>query len=230
MNNNKKIIIGVLALLVVITMGYALFSETVTIGGTAKGTGNLDVIFESAYVFSENGASGTKVSISSDKKNLIINDVNLHYPGATVTIKYKIKNNESIPAVFSRKTTNLSEDELFDNAISATSSVKNVLYLEPGEIREDEFNFTWQENDGESPTYKFNNINADFGIVYNQANDKIDACDKLDILSNKISEAVYNDSSILDEYDINGDSYTDNVDATMVKNFMYQNLHCPNMK
>ena len=228
MNNNKKIIIGVLALLVVMTMGYALFSETVNVGGTAKADGNLDVIFESAYVFSENGASGTKVSISSDKKNLIINDVNLHYPGATVKIKYKIKNNGSIPAVFSRKTTNLSENEFFDNYIFATSSVKNVLYLEPGEIREDEFNFLWYDYEDNNIT--FNNINASFGIVYNQANDKIDACDKLNILSRKISEAAYNDSWMLDEYDIDGDFYTDNVDTTMVKNFMYQNLHCPNMK
>ena len=44
MNNKRKSIIVVLLFLVVMTMGYALFSETVTIGGTATGKGNLSVI------------------------------------------------------------------------------------------------------------------------------------------------------------------------------------------
>ena len=43
MNNKNKILVGCLALLLVLSVGYALFSETVTINGTATAKGNMDL-------------------------------------------------------------------------------------------------------------------------------------------------------------------------------------------
>ena len=40
MNNKNKILVGCLALLLVLSVGYALFSETITINGTATAKGN----------------------------------------------------------------------------------------------------------------------------------------------------------------------------------------------
>ena len=41
MNNKNKILVGCLALLLVMTVGYALFSETITINGIVRAKGIL---------------------------------------------------------------------------------------------------------------------------------------------------------------------------------------------
>ena len=44
MNKKNKILVGCLALLLVLSVGYALFSETITINGTATAKGNFDIV------------------------------------------------------------------------------------------------------------------------------------------------------------------------------------------
>ena len=101
MNSKRKLIIGVLAFLVVMTMGYALFSETVTIGGTAKadgnlsldlynpdGTGSLDIKVNGV------GSSGT-AKIDPSRKTLTVT-ANFDYPTAYIEIPVKIKNTGDI--------------------------------------------------------------------------------------------------------------------------------------
>ena len=43
LSKNNKILIGCLALLLVMSVGYALFSDTITVTGTATAKGNFDV-------------------------------------------------------------------------------------------------------------------------------------------------------------------------------------------
>ena len=43
MNNKNKILVGCLALLLVLSVGYAYFSDTITITGTATAKGNFDI-------------------------------------------------------------------------------------------------------------------------------------------------------------------------------------------
>ena len=43
MFKKNKILVGCLALLLVLSVGYALFSETITINGTATAKGNFDM-------------------------------------------------------------------------------------------------------------------------------------------------------------------------------------------
>ena len=101
MNGKRKLIVGVLAFLVVMTMGYALFSETVTIGGTAKGDGNLSVIMQVEddyhYIDTIGGVKINKLELSPDKKSFDLN-VTFDYPGSFIAIPIRIINNGSINA------------------------------------------------------------------------------------------------------------------------------------
>ena len=100
MNSKRKLIIGVLALLVVMTMGYALFSETVNVNGTAKADGNLSLDLynpdgSDSLIYETNGvgSSGT-VNIDASRKILTVT-ANLDYPTAYVEIPVKIRNTGS---------------------------------------------------------------------------------------------------------------------------------------
>ena len=100
MNSKRKLIVGVLALLVVMTMGYALFSETVTIGGTAKADGNLSVIFDDidmSKVEISGGIKINKLELTGGNKKLLI-DVSMDYPGSQIYIPITIRNNGDINA------------------------------------------------------------------------------------------------------------------------------------
>ena len=101
MNNKRNTLIGVLLLLVVMTIGYALFSETVTIGGTAKGEGNLSLDFynpdgTTGFDIKVNGvgSSGT-AKIDPSRKTLKVT-ASFDYPTAYVEIPVKIKNTGDI--------------------------------------------------------------------------------------------------------------------------------------
>ena len=59
MKNEKKskILIGCLALLLVMAVGYALFSETITINGTATAKGDFDISFTCETLTSTNATA-----------------------------------------------------------------------------------------------------------------------------------------------------------------------------
>ena len=220
MNNNKKIIIGVLALLVVMTMGYALFSETVNVGGTAKGTGDFGIIFEDAQIIDDTGTKGAKVSISSDKKSLSLTGMQFEYPGAGIRVKYRVKNIGSIPALFKRRNMNMTEDELLNlKKIGTYADISNILYLEPGEIKEVEFELFWNLDDQVTTTKE--SINLIYDIVYNQVNSKKEACDKLTELSNRINDwaGFVSDDMTIEEGDLNGDFSVDVSDIVIINEF-----------
>ena len=46
MNKQNKIIVGVVALILALTVGYAIFSQSLIINGTAKASANFGLIFE----------------------------------------------------------------------------------------------------------------------------------------------------------------------------------------
>ena len=53
----NRIFVGCLALLLVMVAGYALFSQNLTINGTAKAQGNFDIAFTCTTVTSENATA-----------------------------------------------------------------------------------------------------------------------------------------------------------------------------
>ena len=101
MNKKRNIIIGVLLLLVVMTMGYALFSETVTIGGTAKADGNA-----SLDLYNPDGTTGLDLKVNGvgssgtakidPSRKILTVTANLDYPTAYVEIPVKVKNTGDI--------------------------------------------------------------------------------------------------------------------------------------
>ncbi len=125
MKKQNIAIIGVIAFVLAIAVGYALFSETLTVNGTATAKGDFDVEFTEVGEITKVGyteqVAGTEIAaISSDKNTLTITVNKLDYPGAYVEIPVTITNKGSIDA----KLKNISETGLTetDRAIKVTYS------------------------------------------------------------------------------------------------------------
>ena len=112
MNKRNKILVGCLALLLVLSAGYALFSETITINGTATAKGNFDITVTCVKGLSEEtglemsdvdgGDDYTEGGYENDTCDVVDNKVslgvNLKYPGAKRFFTMKTENTGSIPA------------------------------------------------------------------------------------------------------------------------------------
>ncbi len=104
MKKQNIAIIGVIAFVLAVAVGYALFSQTLTINGTATANGSFDVQF--TKVGTPTSVGYTKVAsetadlatISADGKTLTVKVNKLDYPGAYVEIPVTIENKGSIPA------------------------------------------------------------------------------------------------------------------------------------
>ncbi len=99
MRKQSVIVVGIIAFLLALSVGYALFSETITINGTATAKGNFDVEFTNATITNEVGSTGSSAVITSDKNSLDITVPKLEYPGAYTDITVTITNKGTIPAV-----------------------------------------------------------------------------------------------------------------------------------
>lgn len=101
MKNKKDRRYHVMALLLVITAmaaGYALFSETLNISGTAETTGTFDVEFSSAAVNTHVNAPGSSAVIAASKNTLTLNVPDLQKPGSSVLYDVVVRNNGNIGA------------------------------------------------------------------------------------------------------------------------------------
>ena len=93
LSKNKKILIGCLALLLVMSVGYALFSDTITINGTATAKVNFDIT-ATCEVDNTDGGNGT----CDVDGNTITTNSSLSMPGERTKFTIKISNSGSIPA------------------------------------------------------------------------------------------------------------------------------------
>ena len=125
MKKQNIVIIGVIAFILAVAVGYALFSETLTVNGTATAKGDFDVEFTEVGEITKVGyteqVAGTEIAaISSDKNTLTITVNKLDYPGAYVEIPVTITNKGSIDA----KLKNISETGLTETnrAVKVTYS------------------------------------------------------------------------------------------------------------
>lgn len=103
MKKQNIAIIGVIAFVLAVAVGYALFSETLNINGTATAKGDFDVEFTEVGTITKTGytdVDGTNdiAVISADKNTLTIKVNKLDYPGAYVEIPVTITNKGSVPA------------------------------------------------------------------------------------------------------------------------------------
>ena len=172
MNKKKGIIIGVLAVALVMVVGYALFSDTLTIGGTATAEGNFDMQIISAEITGEVGSTGATTQVNSEDNNnsLTINIPKLEYPGAYVDVTYKVKNAGSVPALYDSYEITGETDR-----IKAQFDIKNLFY-EPDAEKEETIRIYWDENNN-SETEESATI--DLKLNYVQTDGKDTACSKL---------------------------------------------------
>lgn len=155
MKKQSIAIIGVIAFVLAVAVGYALFSEKLTINGTATAKGDFDVEFTSVGTPTCSGFSGsceaaTLGTISDDKNTLTITVNKLQYPGAYVEIPVTVTNKGSIPAVLK---------SIEETGLTTDASVK-VSYTGLTELKDQEVaqngtqNFTvkvmWDENSNTS--------------------------------------------------------------------------------
>lgn len=155
MKKQSIAIIGVIAFVLAVAVGYALFSEKLTINGTATAKGDFDVEFTSVGTPTCSGFSGTCEAatlgtISNDKNTLTITVNKLQYPGAYVEIPVTVTNKGSIPAVLK---------SIEETGLTTDASVK-VSYTGLTELKDQEVaqngtqNFAvkvmWDENSNTS--------------------------------------------------------------------------------
>jgi len=103
--NKKLFIVLLLVLLLALAVGYAAFSDTLTISGTANVNGSFDVKFVAANVLEQEGCTaniliddqtgGSETNIDDDL--LTVSVVDLAYPGAGASFHATIQNVGSIP-------------------------------------------------------------------------------------------------------------------------------------
>ena len=104
MKKQSILIIGVISFVIAMAVGYAIFSETLDVNGTASAQGTFDVEFTSIGEPTCIGLTSTcdtasLANISNDKNTLNITVNKLEFPGSYVIIPITITNKGTIPAV-----------------------------------------------------------------------------------------------------------------------------------
>lgn len=112
-------IIVLIVLLLALAVGYAAFSSTLTIEGTATGTGTWDVRFESVTLKNSSGnvdSNHGTASITGSNGETITATIQLAYPGDGVILEAVVKNNGNTPAKL--ENIQITEPELDDVEIT----------------------------------------------------------------------------------------------------------------
>lgn len=145
LHRQNKIIVALIAVLLAVTVGYALFSETLNIKGTAKASGEFNLIFSEVLNndIVRKGASGIAEIEEPDKNQLSIKNVVLNYPTAYIDIPVKIKNTGSISA----RLKGIRTEGVNTTDIKVTySGIAEDEILNPKEEKEMKIKVTWDEN------------------------------------------------------------------------------------
>ena len=224
MNKKKGIIIGVLAIALVMVVGYALFSDTLTINGTATAQGDFDMQIISAEVTGEVGSTGATAQVNSGDNNnsLTINIPKLEYPGAYVDVTYKVKNAGSVPALYDSYEITGETDR-----IKAGFNIMNMFY-EPEDETQETIRIYWDENNN---TTEEESVTITFKLNYVQTNDKESACASLKEFQTTTDECVswilFGDDCPVNKYDLNHDTFIDAGDVSNLDGYINLTLQCP---
>ena len=95
MKKKNMIIIGVIALILVITIGYALFSDTLNINGTATAKGDFSLSYKCKVV---DGSSNQELDSCEVQGNKVLTSSTLLKPTDQVQFLVTVTNTGSIPA------------------------------------------------------------------------------------------------------------------------------------
>ena len=132
MNKKNKILVGCLALLLVLSVGYALFSETITINGTATAKGDFDITVSEAdmtnegvlwmYGSGEHSRGIVENPIININGNAVTTSVTLGSPGSYYGFGIRLENTGSIPAKLK------SIKDLTRNVVILDKDTQNIDY------------------------------------------------------------------------------------------------------
>lgn len=148
MKNKKRnyVIVVLVVLLLALAVGYAAFSDTLTISGTANAKGTFDMQFTSATIdtATAKGINTTEstATISEDKNTVTVVVKDLAYPGAGTNVTVVAKNAGTVPA----KLTGLNFDGIDDADIEVSfpSGFAINEIVEPGDTCTITFSVKWK--------------------------------------------------------------------------------------
>lgn len=149
MKNKKRnyVIVVLVVLLLALAVGYAAFSDTLNITGTANAKGTFNMEFTSATINTDSAkginAAGSSAAISDDKNTVTVVVKDLAYPGAGTNVTVVAKNAGTVPA----KLNGLTFTGLNDTDIKVTfpdGLVKNEV-VQPGGTCTITFSVKWDK-------------------------------------------------------------------------------------
>ena len=146
-NDKKYFIVSLFIVLLSLGVGYAIFSDTLNIAGTATVTGNFDVEFASATVVENEHSNDATAVISADKKTLTIDAPDLRQPGAEVTVSVVVENVGNINAEL--LSVNLTGDDDPDIVVTYPEFPVGTV-LEPSLTHEFDIVIEWSTESQES--------------------------------------------------------------------------------
>lgn len=166
MKKQSIAIVGVIALVLAVAVGYALFSETIQINGTATAKGDFDVEFtEVGDIVNSEGYTNVEgnelATISSDKNSLNISVKNLDYPGAYVEIPVTITNKGSIAAELESINQTGLDGESTPIRVTYSGIAASETPIASGETQDMVVRVEWLEDNNETAE------NAEFTISLN---------------------------------------------------------------
>ena len=155
-------IIVLILLLLALAVGYAAFSGTLTINGTAVGTGEWDVHFKSAILKDANGDVDTehgtaKISTVTTTDDTITANVTLAYPGDAVMLEAIVENSGNLPAKLTSFNIEGADDDLL--ITTAGPSEEEILAANGGTCTA-EFAIQW------APDSTATELNKTFTVTY----------------------------------------------------------------
>ena len=163
MRRTKKILFFTLVIFLSCGIGYALLSDTITIGGTATTTGTFDVNIINAVVETEVGNTNSTIVISSDKKSITVDVPALQYPGAYTTFALTIKNEGNINA----KLIDIVEKSMGDsNILVSYNDINENSILTPNQTLTFYVKVEWKST---SVSASVSGANIDIDFIYQQS-------------------------------------------------------------
>lgn len=109
-SNKKYFIVLLLIAVLLLAVGYAAFSDTLNISGTASANGTFDIQFTEPKILDKQGitedandaTTQVKCEVSADGKTLNVKVPGMQYPGAGARFSVIISNKGTIPAKIKR--------------------------------------------------------------------------------------------------------------------------------
>lgn len=148
-NKKNHVIVALIVLLLALALGYAAFSATLNINGTAKGTGKWDIRFKQDGRFlqadgttvdeSHNGSA--VVSTTTNTNDTMTVKVDLKYPGDGVLLEAIVKNAGNIPAKLTGFTVTGTDD---DFEVTGPTMDTGTEVIQPGGECKALFSIKWK--------------------------------------------------------------------------------------